>query len=145
MMTSLLDDHAVYFEIPATDSLGREAVAGKLRATADQFFFLWRFKDRTFRKVSAEMTEIPIGFDQVEKMQLKTTLGLFKPRLIFQVTDAKLLADVPGIDVGQATLTLDKRGKADAKKMIKFIEFKKAEAVAEEARKRLNNLESGTL
>ncbi len=141
--TSILDDHSVHFTVPAKDPLGREAIAGKLRAAGDQVYFHWRFQDRTFRKGDGDMAEIAIPFTQVEKAVLKSRFfGLFRHRLLFQVSNPGLLASVPGTEVGVAELFLDKRGRQDAAKFIKFLDYKKSEAQADAARKRLNDLES---
>jgi hypothetical protein len=137
----LLEEHSLYFEAPARDPLGREAMAGKLQAAADKLYFHWRFKERTFRKSDGNMTSIPVGYEQVELLEYKATLGVFKPRVHFRVTDPKLLEGVPGVDVGYATLHVSKKAKAEFKKLKKYVEFKKSEMQAMQARQRLNDIE----
>jgi hypothetical protein len=133
----IVDDTALNFEIPARDSLGREAVVGKLSGTQDNVLFTWRLKDRTFRKADGAMTTVEIPYLNVESATYKATLGFLNPRLIFLITDPHLLADVPGTDVGRATLKLPPKSKASAIKFIKLVEFKKSEAEANIARTRL--------
>jgi hypothetical protein len=133
----LIDDSAVNFELPARDSLGREAVVGKLTGTQEDVQFTWRLKDRTFRKSEGDMKTVHIPYDKVESVTFKATLGFIKPRLIFLVSDPHLIQDVPGTDVGKATLMLDRKSKLDAKKFIKLVDFKKSESAANQARRSL--------
>ncbi len=137
----IVDDSAINFEIPARDSLGKEAVQGKLRGTQERVFFHWRLKDRTFRRSAEDMKTVEIPYTDVESVEFKAVFGFIKPRLIFRVADPRLLAEVPGVAVGEAELLLDKRSKALAKKFIKLVEFKKAEEQASLSRRRLNVLE----
>ncbi|MBP7948358.1 MAG: hypothetical protein KA004_01795 [Verrucomicrobiales bacterium] len=126
----LIDDSAIYFEIPARDSLGRDAVTGKLRGTQEKVYFHWRLKDRTFRKLEGDMKTVEMNYEDVESVRYRTTIGFLNPRLIFQVADPHLLEEVPGVAVGRAVLLLEKRSRQDAKKFIKLVEFKKVEAEA---------------
>lgn len=137
----IVDDSAIYFEIPARDPLGKEAVQGKLRGTQERVFFHWRMKDRTFRRSAEDMKTVEIPYAAVESVEYKATLGFMNPRLIFHVTDPKYLSEVPGVDVGRAELRLDKRSKSLAKKFMKLVEYKKAEEEAAISRRRLNNLD----
>ena len=133
----IVDDSALNFEIPARDSLGREAVIGKLTGNQDAVLLTWRLKDRTFRKAEGDMKTVQIPYAQVESVTYKATLGFINPRLVFLVADPHLIADVPGTDVGKATLMLEKKSKVAAKKFIKLVDFKKSEADANQARSRL--------
>lgn len=133
----IVDDTALNFEIPARDSLGREAVLGKLSGTQDKVLLTWRLKDRTFRKSDGDMHTVEIPYLQVESVTYKAMFGFYKPRLIFLVADPHLIADVPGTDVGRATLWLAPKSKTEARKFIKLVEFKKTEEEANQARARL--------
>jgi hypothetical protein len=133
----IVDDSALNFEIPARDSLGREAVIGKLSGTQEEVLFTWRLKDRTFRKAEGDMKTVRIPYRQVESVAFKATFGFINPRLILLVSDPHLIEEVPGTDVGKATLMLEKRSKTAAKKFLKLVDFKKSEAEANQARSRL--------
>jgi hypothetical protein len=133
----IVDESALNFEIPARDSLGREAVIGKLSGTQEEVLFTWRLKDRTFRKAEGDMKTVRIPYRQVESVTFKATFGFINPRLILLVADPHLIEEVPGTDVGKATLMLEKRSKAAAQKFLKLVDFKKSEADANQARSRL--------
>ncbi len=133
----IVDDSALNFELPARDSLGREGVVGKLSGTQDDVRFTWRLKDRTFRKVEGDMQTICIPYEKVESVTFKAILGFIKPRLILLITDPQLLAAVPSTDVGKATLMLERKSQAAARKFIKLVEFKQAETAANRARAHL--------
>ncbi len=133
----IVDESALNFEIPARDSLGREAVIGKLSGTQEEVLFTWRLKDRTFRKAEGDMKTVRIPYRQVESVTFKATFGFINPRLILLVADPHLIEEVPGTDIGKATLMLEKRSKAAAKKFLKLVDFKKSEAEANQARSRL--------
>lgn len=133
----LVDETALNFEIPARDSLGRDAVIGKLSGTQEQVLFTWRLKDRTFRKAEGDMKTIPIPYEKVESVVFKALFGFLNPRLILIVSDPHLIEDVPSTDVGKATLMLGKKSKLEAKKFIKLVEFKKSEADARLSRRSL--------
>lgn len=130
----LVDEAALNFEIPARDSLGREAVIGKLSGLQENLSFTWRLKDRTFRKAEGDMKTVEIPYTSVESLVYKATLGFMNPRLILSVREAKLLEDVPGTDIGKATLQLAAKTKMVARKLIKLVEFKKSEAEAKLSR-----------
>lgn len=132
----IVDETALNFEIPARDSLGREAVIGKLSGTQDQVLLTWRLKDRTFRKAEGDMKTVEIPYPSVESVTYKATFGFLNPRLILFVREPRLLENVPGTDIGKATLVLPKNSKVAAKKFIKLVEFKKSEIEALQARTR---------
>ena len=133
----IVDDCSLSFEIPARDSLGRDAVEGQIAGTQDRVLFTWRLKDRTFRKGDADMKSVEIPYAKVEKVLFKATLGFLNPRLIFDVVDPQLLANVPGTDVGKATLRLPPKSKEAARKFIKMVDFKRTEEAVKISRTRL--------
>ena len=142
----MFDDlSAIYFEIPARDALGRQHVTGKLLAAKDKVRLYWKLKNNTFKKAGEEMQTIEIEYDNIESAEIKSTLGLFKHRLILKVSDPRPLQDIPGTDVGRATLMLmNKNGRLDARRFIKLVDYRKSEAEATQMRSRLSDLENQT-
>ncbi len=138
----LADSTALSFEIPARDALGREHVEGKLVAADDALQFYWRFRDRTFKRTGDEMRLIPIDYTNVESVGLKTTLRWFKPRLLLKLTDPRPLGEVPGTQVGTATLMLPSReAKHEARAFLKMMDYRKSDAIANIRIRRLSDLE----
>lgn len=133
----IVDETALNFEIPARDSLGREAVIGKLSGNQDKLHLTWRLKDRTFRKAEGDMKTVEIPYTSVESISYKATLGFINPKLILLIREPRLLEDVPGTDIGRAVLFVGKKTKAAATKLIKMVDFKKSEAEANASRSRL--------
>ena len=92
------------------------------------------------------MKSVEIPYGKVEKVLFKATLGFLNPRLIFDVVDPQLLANVPGTDVGKATLRLPPKSKEAARKFIKMVDFKKTEEAVKISRTRLMDIpEAGKL
>ncbi len=138
----ITDATALSFEIPARDALGREHVEGKLVAAAEALQFYWRFRDRTFKRTGDEMQVIAIDYTNVESVLLKTTLRWFKPRLIFKLTDPRPLAEVPGTQVGAATLWLPSReARSEARAFLKMVEFRRSDALANASINRMSELQ----
>ena len=145
MMT---DSTALSFEIPARDALGREHVEGKLVAAEAALQFYWRFRDRTFKRPGDDMKLIAIDYTNVEAVALKTTLRWFKPRLLFKLTDPRPLSEVPGTQVGTATLMLTSHeAKLEARAFLKMMEYRQSDAVANARIMRMSEIqqERGTL
>lgn len=138
----ITDSPALSFEIPARDALGREHVEGRLVAEETSLQFYWRFRDRTFKRLGEDMRIIELAYVNVESVMLKTMLGRWKPRLLLRLTDPRPLGEVPGTQVGAATLWLGSRGGvAEAKAFIKMIDYRRSEAVANERIERMSELD----
>lgn len=138
----ITDSPALSFEIPARDALGREHVEGRLVAEEKSLQFYWRFRDRTFKRLGEDMRIIVLDYANVESVMLKTMLGRWKPRLLLRLTDPRPLSEVPGTQVGAATLWLGKRGGvAEAKAFIKMIDYRKSEAMADARIERMSELD----
>jgi hypothetical protein len=137
------DLSAIYFEMPARDALGLQHVVGKLLATSKCVSFYWKLKDRAFKRAADEMQVVELAYGNIESVDVKSTMGLFKHRLILKIADPTPLAGVPGIDVGRATLMLTNReAKREAMKFVKLVDFRKTEADEEASRRRLSDLGS---
>lgn len=138
----LTDLPALHFTIPARDALGREHVEGKLLAAEEALQFFWRPRDRTFKRAGGEMRMIAISYANVESVTLRTTLRWFNPRLLLRLSDPRPLEEVPGTDVGLATLMLaghDARRGAPA--FIRLVEYRQSDAEASARIGRLSELE----
>lgn len=133
----MVTDHlAIYFEIPARDSMGHLHVNGKLRALDDQILLHWKLKDRTFKKAGAEMETIEIGYADVEHVEL-TSRMFFNKDLILKVHDPRLLSELPGSEMGKVRFQITKQSKPHAEKFIKQVEFKISEINLERSIERL--------
>lgn len=138
----ITDPTALSFHIPARDALGREHVEGKLVAGDETLQFFWRFRDRTFKRLGDDMKLIPLDYTNVESVTLKTTLRWFKPRLMLKLTDPRPLGEVPGTQVGTATLMLDgPEARQEARAFIKMIDYRKSDAMANARITRMSDLQ----
>lgn len=141
----LNDLSALTFTIPARDALGREHVEGKLVAAEESLQFFWRYRERTFkfsRGRQEEMRMIPVDYANIESVIFRTTMFWFAPRLQLKLSDPRPLQEVPGTDVGMATLMLTGPGtKAEAVAFIKLVDFRKADAAANLRISRMSELE----
>ena len=138
----ITDSTALSFEIPARDALGREHVEGKLVAAETALQFYWRFRDRTFKRLGDDMKLIEIDYTNVESVVLKMTFRWFNPRLLFKLTDPRPLAEVPGAQVGAATLMLTSpEAKLEARAFLKMVEFRQSDAVVNARITRMSDLQ----
>lgn len=136
------DSTALSFEIPARDALGREHVEGKLVAAEDALHFYWRFRDRTFKRTSGDMRLIAVDYTNVESVSLRTILGWFHPRLLLKLTDPRPLGEVPGTQVGAATLRLvGSDAKAGARAFLKMMDYRRSDALANARIARMSDLD----
>ncbi len=141
MSVTLADQCAVYFEIPATDPLGRMHIVGKFLAAEKSASLFWKRKDNEFAANKDEMQEIKLDYANIESLQLKLSMGLWKPRLILKIADPAPMTALPGADVGKVTLHLSgKNAKQDARKMIKMLDYRKSDAEATARMERLSTL-----
>ncbi len=127
------DELSVYFDNPATDSMGYNTVEGKLFCGRDKIELQYKQKDRAFKKNPA----IVVEFDYSEVERVEFTTGWFKPRiLIFKTRSPEKLEEFPGAKVGLVELHVTKPAVADAKKVATFIEYQQSEAFLEESDRR---------
>lgn len=137
----ITDPTALSFQIPARDALGREHVEGKLVAEEEALHFYWRFRDRTFKRLGDDMKLIVLDYTNVESVTLKTTLRWFNPRLMLKLTDPRPLGEVPGTQVGAATLMLaGAEARQEARAFIRMIDYRKSDAVANARITRMSDL-----
>jgi len=130
---------AIYFEIPATDPMGREHVEGKLRGLDDEVVLHWKIRDRTFNREPNPMHEIHLEYHEVEDVEFhKKFWG--KRFIDFKVGDPKKLEGMPGIHIGKATLHVTKKSKDDAERLAKFLDYKISEHRVAKSQEALSEL-----
>ena len=131
---------AIYFEIPATDSLGRKHVDGKLRGEEDKVYFHWKIRDRAFSDPENAMKTVEFEYSEIEEAELKTRWLFFPHHFIFRVRDPRKLAEVPGVNMGKVDLLITKRSRKDARRFAKFLDYKASEIAADRRKHRLDDL-----
>ena len=138
----ITDFTALSFEIPARDALGREHVEGKLVAAEASLQFFWRFRDRTFKRTGENMRLIEVDYTNVESVMLQTTFFWFNPRLLLKLADPRPLGEVPGTQVGAATLRLTgNEAIAEARTFLKMMDYRKSDAIANARITRMSDLD----
>lgn len=138
----LPDSPSLSFEIPARDALGRQHVEGKLVAAADALQFFWRFRDRTFKRTSDDMQMVSLDYAVLASLTFHTTLRWFRPRLVLELSDPRPLSEVPGTQVGTATLLLTQRqATPEARAFLKLIDYRRSDAIAQLHIARLSELD----
>ena len=126
----------LHFSIPATDSLGREAVQGQLRFHADHIDLFWRLKGNVFTGGVGEMQQIEIPYPAVQQVTMKRRW--FKPaELTMLLENPALVAEVPGIEVGKMTLLIDPQSKEAVNKVHDLIDYRRSLFLLDESNKRL--------
>jgi hypothetical protein len=133
-----MDDEATsfYFDIPATDALGRLNVTGKLRAVADKVELHWKEKDRTFTRSKNQLRTVELDYGEIEEASIKGS-WFQKKYLVLRVTDPRLIEEMPGVKMGTVELELPKKSLADAKKFVSMLEYRVSEKAAQRADDRL--------
>ncbi len=136
----MVDDAAsFYFDIPATDALGRLHVTGKLRALEDKVELHWKEKDRTFTRSKNQLRTVELTYDQIEEASIRSAF-LFKKFLVLKVTDPRLIEEMPGVKMGTVELKLPRRSRKEAKKFVNILEFRVSENEMEKSAERLRDL-----
>ena len=127
----------IHFTIPATDPLGRLEVHGKLRFLPEQVELFWRVKGNVFRGGGEEeMKLVPLPYGEIENVELVKRWWRIR-QIVLRVANPKLVADIPGVDMGKMVLDIDKRSRSDARKLAPFIDFRRSIFLLDEQTKRL--------
>ena len=121
----LTDPVTISFECPATDPLGKDHVIGKLRFLPDEVELAWQLKGNVFTGGKTEMTSLSLSYGQIEEVELVTRWWKIR-KLIFRVTDPKLLGEIPTAEMGKLTMEIDDRSREEAKKLESLIDFKRS-------------------
>ena len=115
----------ISFHIPATDPLGREHLMGKLRFLPDHVELSWRMKGNVFSGGKGEMQIIDLPYGEIEHVELVKKWFKIR-RIIFRVSDPKLIGDIPASEMGKLTMEIDERSREEAKKLHGLIDFKRS-------------------
>ena len=115
----------ISFHIPATDPLGREYLMGKLRFLPDHVELSWRMKGNVFSGGKGEMQIIDLPYGEIEHVELVKKWFKIR-RIIFRVSDPKLIGDIPASEMGKLTMEIDERSREEAKKLHGLIDFKRS-------------------
>lgn len=131
-----IDPVNIHFNIPATDPLGKDEVLGKLRFLPDHVALSWRLKGSVFKGGKGEMTTIDLPYGEIEHAEL--VKKWFKVRqIILRIASPELVQDIPAVDMGKMTLTIDARSREEAKKLAGLIDFKRSMFILDDHEKRL--------
>lgn len=132
----LTDPVTITFQCPATDPLGREEVAGKLRFLPDEVELSWQLKGNVFTGGKSEVNSIAISYADIEEVELITRWWKIR-KLIFRVSDPKLLGEIPVAEMGKLEMHIDKRSREEAQKLESLIDFKRSIFLLDAQEKRL--------
>jgi hypothetical protein len=121
----LTDPVNITFECPAADPLGREHIIGKLRFLPDEVELSWRLKGNVFTGGKGEMSSIVLPYGEIEQVELVKRWWKIR-KLIFRVSDPKLLGDIPVSEMGKLAMEIDDRSREEAKKLESLIDFKRS-------------------
>ena len=120
---SLIDPVSIYFSIPATDHLGKNAVDGKVRFLGEHVELSWRFQGSVFRGGKGEMTTVELPYGEIESVEVVRSCFRIK-QLVLRVGDPQKVKTMPEISMGKMVLDIDERSKSEAKKLKHLIDFK---------------------
>lgn len=126
----------INFHCPAIDPLGRENLIGKLRFLSDKVELSWRMKGNVFTGGKSEMETIDLPYSEIDHVELVKKWWKIR-KLIFRVSNPKLLGDIPMSDMGKLEMEIDKRSRQEAKKLTSLIDFQRSVFLLDEQDKRL--------
>lgn len=137
-----MDDEAAsfYFDIPATDALGRLNVSGKLRALKDKVELHWKEKERTFTRSKSQLHTVELDYEEIEDAHIKGA-WFFTKYLVVRVTDPRLIEEMPGVKMGTVELELPKNSLAEAKKFVSMLDYRVSEKAVERSVERLKEFD----
>ncbi len=129
----------IHFQIPATDPLAREEIMGKLGFLPDHVELSWRLKGNVFSGGKGEMRVIDLTYVEVEHVELVKKWFKIR-RIIFRVSDPRLLGEIPAAEMGKLTMNIDERSREEVKKLHGLIDFKRSIFLLDEQEKRLASM-----
>ncbi len=134
-------DHAINlsFRIEATDPLGREEVIGKLRFLPEICELHWRLSSNVFRggKGTHQIINIPysdIGGVDLQKRWLRPS------KISLHINNPTLVKDIPNVEMGRLTFTVDKKSTEELNRLKSYIDFKQSIFIFQQADDRLDQL-----
>ena len=136
-----IDPVSIYFTIPATDHLGKNAVDGKVRFLSEHVELSWRLQGSVCRGGKGEMTTINLPYGEIESVEVDQ--GWFRIKSItMRVGDPQKVKEIPGVTMGKMELQIDKRSKSEANKLKHLIDFKRSEFILDAHEARLDAMRS---
>ncbi|MFT6177696.1 MAG: hypothetical protein ACJAQT_000682 [Akkermansiaceae bacterium] len=121
----LTDPVHINFHCPPVDSLGKDSVIGKLRFLPDSVELSWQMKGNVFTGGKSEMEVIDLPYGEIEHVELVKKWWKIR-KLIFRVSDPKLLNDIPVADMGKLEMKIDDRSRQEAEKLESLIDFRRS-------------------
>ena len=132
----LTDPVNINFHCPPVDPLGKNHIIGKLRFLPDQVELSWRLKGNVFTGGKSELIAIELPYGEIEQVELVKKWWKIR-RLIFRVSDPKILGDIPVAKMGKLEMEIDDRSREEAKKLESLIDFKRSIFLLEAREERL--------
>jgi len=135
----LTDPIQINFTCPAQDHLGKDIVIGKLRFLPDHVELSWRLQGNVFTGGKGEMATIDLPYNEIEHVELVKKWWKIR-KLIFRVSDPKLVGDIPTANMGKIEMEIDDRSREEAKKLTNLIDFKRSIFLLDEQEERLQSM-----
>ena len=135
----LTDPVNINFQCPPTDPLGREHVIGKLRFLPDHVELSWQLRGNVFTGGKSEMTARDLAYGEIEQVELVKRWWKIR-KLIFRVSDPKLLGEIPVAEMGKLEMEIDERSREEAKKLEALIDFKRSIFLLDAQEERLQSM-----
>ena len=133
------DPISIQFDIPATDHLGKDHVEGKVRFMADEVEIDWRVRGNVFRGGNAKVSTIKMPYTQIEHVELRKKWWKIRD-IVLRISDASLVEEIPGVEMGKMVLVIDKRSREEAQKLESLIDYTRSIFLLDEQTKRLDDL-----
>ena len=133
------DPISIQFDIPATDHLGKDHVEGKVRFMADEVEIDWRVRGNVFRGGNAKVATIKMPYTQIEHVELRKKWWKIRD-IVLRISDASLVEEIPGVEMGKMVLVIDNRSREEAQKLESLIDYKRSIFILDEQTKRLDDL-----
>lgn len=112
---------------------------GKLGFLPDHVELSWRLKGNVFSGGKGEMRVIDLTYVEVEHVELVKKWFKIR-RIIFRVSDPRLLGEIPAAEMGKLTMNIDERSREEVKKLHGLIDFKRSIFLLDEQEKRLASM-----
>ncbi len=135
----LTDPVHINFHCPPVDPLGKDEVIGKLRFLPDHVDLSWRMKGNVFTGGKSEMISIDLPYGEIEQVELVKKWWKIR-KLIFRVSDPKLLGDIPVAEMGKIVMEIDDRSRQEAEKLESLIDFKRSIFLLDAQEERLKSM-----
>ncbi len=135
----LTDPVNINFHCPPIDPLGKDEVIGKLRFLPDHVDLSWRMKGNVFTGGKSEMITIDLPYGEIEHVELVKKWWKIR-KLIFRVSNPKLLGEIPVANMGKIIMEIDDRSRQEAEKLESLIDFKRSIFLLDAQEERLKSM-----